>query len=447
MFALLFLSNSALAWNHTGFLWNRDYFPLTWYMSDYRTDGLGEDYQLEVLEASYANWSTDASCAQINTQYNGIREGHYATGRDSSDAKNTFYYDDPNDEQGAGVLGVTYTVSSGVLAFTREGKAYTYAFDSDIVFSKEVPWIQSDEMESNCGGTPIEAVATHEIGHQLGMGHSCEEEDVTSGQCQEQNLLEANMFWSAPDCSSFRSAYNAGTIFTDDDIQGMTAIYGPYATFAATTPTYGGVGLEVCFELSSDEVISSVDWLFGDGVEENIIVESEDDYSICHTYNEKGQYTINVTIRGASEDCGGGEWEYSDRKRAMVVVCESPQRGEDFDGLFTYEHVEGRIYQMINQADTSVYGCIDKVSWDVFDGTEKIRSISAWSPKIEFPEEKDYRVVLNLGGPGGLTAEELTVTVQEVSSGSCSSVSGNGMGVLAVGLTVFGLAIRRRERE
>ena len=98
---------------------------------------------------------------------------------------------------------------------------------------------------------------------------------------------------------------------------------------------------------------------------------------------------------------------------------------------------------MINQADTSVYGCIDKVSWDIFDGAEKIRSISAWSPKIEFPEEKEYRIVLNLGGPGGLTAEELTLTVQE--SSGCSNLMGNGMGVLAIGLTTLGLAIRRRE--
>ena len=64
MLAFLLFSNNAMAWNHTGFLWNRDFFPLTWYMPDYRTETLDEEYQLQVLEDSYANWQTDASCAQ-----------------------------------------------------------------------------------------------------------------------------------------------------------------------------------------------------------------------------------------------------------------------------------------------------------------------------------------------------------------------------------------------
>ena len=62
------IGQEAHAWNHTGFLWNRNFFPLTWYMSDYRTDTLDEDYQLQVILDSYANWERDASCAQISTQ-------------------------------------------------------------------------------------------------------------------------------------------------------------------------------------------------------------------------------------------------------------------------------------------------------------------------------------------------------------------------------------------
>ena len=445
MTGILLFASTAMAWQHTGNLWNRDYFPLNWYISDYRSEVLPEDYQLQVIETSYDNWVIDAPCAQLTHEFSGIREGHHVTGRDSSDGKNTFYYDDPNDEQGSGVLGVTYTVSTGEVAFNRDGQTYRYSYDSDIVFSKDVGWIATTDMDASCSGTPIEAVATHEIGHQWGMGHSCEENEVTAGLCEDVELRTANMFWAAPACSSF----DAEEVFTDDDIEGMTGLYGPYASFEASTATYGGVPLEVCFSLSSTSAIKCVEWLYGDSESDAVgDCEGSDtldqaDYEICHTYEEKGQYTVNVTIRGESDDCPDQDWEYTDRERAMVVACEPPQAAEGFSGMFTYAPDEGLIYQMYNQADTTVYGCIDRVQWDVFKGDSLVKSVSAWSPKIEFPEEGDYRIVLNLGGPGGFSAEELNITVEETAAGGCAVVSAtSGMaGVLAV----FGIALRRRE--
>jgi hypothetical protein len=458
MILFLLATNSAFAWQHTGNLWYRDALPLKWYVSDYvaETPTVGSDasvaqeYQLSLIEDSYNNWVNDVPCAQLSHEFMGVREGHHSVGRDSTDAKNTFYYDDPNDEQGSGVLGVTYTVNTGIVAFNREGETYRYSYDSDIVFSKDVPWISTPDMENDCGGTPIEAVATHEIGHQWGMGHSCEEAEVTAGLCEDQELRDANMFWSAPDCTTFRSAFNAGNVFTVDDVEGMTALYGPYATFEASTETYGGVPLTVCFSLSSTSAIRNVEWIFGDGETQDVTIDTLDDYEICHEYTEKGQYTINVTIYGESEDCG--EWKYTDRERAMVVACEQPQTAAGFDGLFTYEHVEGYTYQMINQADTTVYGCIDRVSWDIFKGDTKLRSVSAWSPKIDLSGdveehgEGDYKIVLNLGGPGGVSAATLnvTATAEATAKGSCATVSTSG-GLLAGLLAFFGIAIRRRE--
>jgi MYXO-CTERM domain-containing protein len=418
------------------------------------TSVLEEDYQLSLLEDSYGNWVADAPCAQLSTEFKGVREDHHTEGRSTTDGKNTFYYDDPRDEQGAGVLGVTYTHTSGVVAFNRDGTTYHYAFDSDIVFSKDVNWISSEDMDQGCSGTPIEAVATHEIGHQWGMGHSCEEADVTAGLCEDNDLKNANMFWSAPNCGTFKTSYDAGTIFTVDDIEGMTAIYGPYASFEAISETYGGVPLEVCFTLSSTSAIKNVEWLYGDGDSDVVDVASPDDYEVCHVYDEKGQYTINVTISGEDEATeegeGCGEWTYTNRKRAMVVVCEPPAAAKDFDGMFTYSSVddENLIVQMVNQADTTVYGCIDQVSWIVYDGDEELQTINAWSPKIEFPDYGEYRVVLQLGGPGGVHAEEVSITVEEdtgLLAGCSSTPAGKGLGLAL--LSLLGLTWRRRSQD
>ena len=454
MISLLLFSSSAFAWKHTGNVWSRDELPLRWYISDYIsevvddvecTSGCAEQmpssYQYEVIDTSYNNWISGAPCGQLSHEYQRVYDDvPHNNGRDSSDQRNIFYFDDPNDEQGGGVLGVTYTQSTGQIAFNRDGKIYRYSFDSDIVFSSDVNWIKTPDLDIDCSGTPLEAVATHEIGHQWGMGHSCEENEVSAGLCEDSVLRNANMFWAAPQCLDF----NPDVVFTSDDIQGMTALYGPYATFDASTATYGGVPLTVCFELSSSSAVSEVEWLYGDGLGDTFTSGSDDLYETCHTYAEKGQYTVNVTIRGESDDCD--EWEYTDRERAMVVVCEQPQPAKGFEGLFTYEAVEDLTYRLINQADTTVYGCIDEIQWDVYDSNlEKIRSVNAWSPKIDFAAEGpgEYKVVLTLGGPGGEVAEELSVFVEENTSSGCASVAGAGM--VAALLPLLGLVRRRRQ--
>ncbi len=449
MISFLLISSTAFAWKHTGNVWSRDELPLRWYISDYISEtidpgatNLLSTYQYSVIGDSYDNWVEGAPCGQLAHEFQEIREGHHVTGRDSSDQRNTFYYDDPNDEQGGGVLGVTYTQSTGQIAFNRDGRIYRYSFDADIVFSSDVNWIKTQNLDVDCSGTPLEAVATHEIGHQWGMGHSCEENEVSAGLCEDSVLRNANMFWAAPQCLDF----NPDVVFTNDDVQGMTALYGPYATFDASTETYGGVRLEVCFEVSSASDISSVEWLYGDGQSDEFTAEDESLLETCHTYEEKGQYTVNVTIRGESDDCD--EWEYTDRERAMVVVCEVPTAASGFDGLFTYEPVDGLTYQMVNQADTTVYGCIDEIQWDVYSGTEVIRSLNAWSPKVDFTDEGpgEYKVVLTLGGPGGEVAEELSVFVEEYKAEGCSSVSGfSTYGMYAGILALIGISRRRED--
>lgn len=431
---LLTTSNHALAWNHTGWLWSRSQLPLQWYMADYLEDSISPEYQQEMMQKSFDNWTTFAPCAQLTNEFAGVRGGHYDQGPSSGDQLNTIYFDDPTDINGGGALGVTYTVTTGEIAFSRNGVSYRYASDSDIVFSKNVAWGETADIDNGiCEGEyAVEGTSTHEIGHLWGMAHSCEEEDVASGNCNGDELYDAVMFWTGGPCEIGDAEMN------EDDVEGITALYGPYAEFSAATDTSGGVPLEVCFDLSSNSAISEAEWSFGDGS-----TDISDATEVCHTYTEQGQYSINVTIRGNSDDCG--EWEYTERERAMVVVCEAPQAADGFDGMFSYDFLPTEddtengtvMVQMINQADTTVYGCLLQAQWDVFQGDELIQSKQAWAPKLELPANGNYRVVLNLGGPGGIAAEELSIETGE--PGGCSAIgagaafSGTLLGLMAVG--------------
>jgi hypothetical protein len=101
----------------------------------------------------------------------------------------------------------------------------------------------------------------------------------------------------------------------------------------------------------------------------------------------------------------------------------------------------------VNQVDTSVYGCIEQIRWDVFKGNseEPIKSVSAWSPKIDFEKAGDYRVVLYVGAPGDLiAADELLVKVKEIGGAGCASApASSGIFGLLIGLA--GLLIRRQD--
>jgi hypothetical protein len=429
----ILMAEPAHAWRHLQHVWDHNSdFPFEWWMSDSFEDSWSdtESTELDVLNEAWSHWVNQAPCAEITTEYQGVRTGHNAGY--TNDAINTTYFDDPADQLGAGVLGATLTLPSGIMAFTLAGDTYTYAFDSDIIFNDDVVWVSDDQIRAGAcsGGHSLEGVATHEMGHGFGMGHSCEEGEA----CSELDLRYATMYWSGGPCSENQSELKS------DDVEGITALYGPYAAFSSDSKRNGGVPLEVCFDVEMDENNEDlqITWSYGDGT-----IEENNDTSVCHVYETAGQHTVSMSVTGTAEECG--EWSSTQRELAFVTVCEPPKPAKDFDGMFTYEDVEGTLIQMINQVDTSVYGCIERIRWDVFKVGEDtpMQSISAWSPKIDFQEAGEYRVVLNVGAPGDLfSAEELLV---EVGGGAgCSTAPASG-GLAGLLLGLFGLLYRRRD--
>lgn len=430
------------AYELLGYAWSAEDFPLQWYMTDYEEDSLENatqygydsvwDYQVALVSSAYSNWYA-AECAEISDEFAGLDDGNEGP---TNDGINKVYFDDPLATQGSGVLATaSYRVTAEYLR-DQDG-IYLYRFgDVDITFNDNVDWGLPEELEESCTGESfgIEHVTTHEVGHLLGMGHSCEEEDV----CTDEALEYATMYWSATACELEKSDINS------DDISGINALYGPFATFSTDDERFGGVPLEVCFDLAASENanVTDVAWTFGDG-------GSSGDLNPCHTYEEQGQYTVVVTINGENETCG--DWSFDYRERAYIVACDelgpgvNPETGEAYGGMFTFEHVEGLQYQLVNRTDTSVYGCLDTVLWQIYDGDELVQELGAWSPKVEFPDEGTYRVLLNVGGPGGMAAAELEIDTSQFGQGGCN-VAPVGLGLFGL-LTSLGLAVTRRRED
>lgn len=457
--ALLFaaLPSTALAWEHTARVWLPEDMPLRYWVADDGqpnsiqtcldsggTTGCCEEtvpagYCIESAFNGFDAWNA-AQCAEFDFEYQGVCNNVNNLFNNLS----YFTFNDPGSESGGGTIdevgtwAVTYTIAIGT-AFVLDGQVYSHAQDSDIVFNDNAVFDTDERIDlGTCnGGASFRAVFTHEIGHLLGMGHSCEDPDKGGEPCNDPVLRDATMYWAAGVCDTHASTIN------EDDIQGFTALYGPYATFQCSHQvsddlSVGVVPMELNCVIVSEYLneVTAAEWNFGDGGTSN-------ELNPTHTYTEPGNYTIQVTVQGDREACGPDGWENSYRKVGYVRACDVPEAS------FEVDHVDGLKYRMLNESDVSVYGCISDIQWEVYAGDKAsgepiMPPIKAWEPTIEFPDNGTYTVVMNLGGIAGTGAAKVVFDAKNrAGEGYGCSTTGTGAGA-TLALGALGLLIRRR---
>lgn len=456
-------SSTAFAWTHLGHTWAPEDMPIPYHVSFCNEDPddgsdcdvIGEDsiegvyvdadgdevadskdgepFEVWVTKAGFAEWKT-APCTEFTTEFEGTVDDNM--GFETWDTTHVTW-DDPNDELAVGVLAATmtypFTLSQGDYAFSKNGMSYWKAEDSDIVFNDNVDFAPDFAVS---GQTSMQSVMTHEQGHLLGLGHSCEEEDI----CNDAELKEATMYWA-----SGPGDINGSTI-GDDDQKSLMALYGPFATFScsheldpddADTIAQGNIpfDLKCIIESENPAEIISAEWAWGDGSSDATTGNAS------HRYETDGNFTIETTFVGERDTCEG-QWDYSYRRIGYVRACDVPQPE------FVIDHVDGMAYTLANETDVSVYGCIYEIQWDIFKGDTLVESINAWEPTVTFEEEGDYRVVLNIGGPAGTGAAEVSFNAYDHRGEgySCSAIgaaSGSLSWLFIVGASAA--AFRRRQ--
>lgn len=460
---LAFSASTAHAWEHIGVKWADDRLPIEVFVADdgaentieacEASEGLSgcceetvpQGYCLEAVQQGYAAW-LDAECADLpfivadsiaNPELTAPNLETFVT----TDFYSHVVFNDPGDDlpamARAAQLGQTRIGATTVV----NGLVYGVQVAGDVAFQDNMEFIDQPAIRNGECADQASMLSTmvHEIGHNWGMAHSCENPDEGAPPCLDVALQTATMFYTGPNCDESRVTIN------EDDIEGITNLYGPSGRFecsgqVADGQAIGVVPFTINCTVVSDFIneVTDVRWRWGDGEVENGLTAS-------HTYTVPGNYNVDVVVTGAREACGPEGWSNSFRRVGYVRACGVPE------AAFEVEQVDGLRYEFLNDSDVSIYGCLSDIQWDIFQGEtatgEPFDTVSAWEPTYEFPEPGTYTVVLSLGGIGGAGGASATFDVSR-SGGTTRAFSCNTApaGTGAFALILVGLLAARRRR-
>jgi hypothetical protein len=199
--------------------WFSASFPVRYYVNSREPLDFSLQAAVDGVAASFRTWE-DIETASIRFEYAGTTE---AEAFEFFDDRSTLGFSDDPDLEGTGILGATLQV---INVFTGE------IVEADIFFSDFFVWSVNPAGQANT--FDFVSVATHEIGHFIGLGHS--HVGVTDTQGFRRRPVEGSAIMYP---FSFGPGSVVGRTPTVDDAAGASILY-PASSFLQRTGSLSG---------------------------------------------------------------------------------------------------------------------------------------------------------------------------------------------------------------
>jgi hypothetical protein len=274
---MLFLVPVAAAYNLSGTAWPDDALPLEIHWTGSQEGFTHAELEALVHAAGEAWTNAGPSTFGIEVVEDADADAWFRAGG------NAVLFGDPDDALADGLLETMISGAGGGAPFERNGRTFTESPPVEIVYNNGEFWTSDSAVASGActTGISLQATLTHDLGHVLGLAHSCEQGDA----CTDADARSATMYWSMSACDASPSTLGS------DDIEGLQAIYGvAFALDFSCTASADGMGIACAATEPADVASLNPVWDFGDG---GTAAGAE----ASHTYAVSGTYAVELCVQ------------------------------------------------------------------------------------------------------------------------------------------------------